>query len=236
MWKMIHEWSFFDHMLWICLHGGHAARHPQILWGCLNRHGKCSSLRRAKIITMICKKPSLFIRACMLVPIMILLLIQVIMQPVSASVFFLNGTEVIEDQIHNLNTNTSGVKPASPVQLDFFYDNSCQSCQGALNHVRFFQKRNPNIPITYYDLGYSKENNILFTQYKTRFNTTKIRYPTVFIGDIVISGSSDIIHNLEPLTKGTWKWFFSDNQGTLLDFMKSEYYMGIAKYPCHQNL
>lgn len=134
--------------------------------------------------------------------VVLFLLCLLIMPPVSASIFFLNGTEIPKDQIHGAFTNVTRVQSGSPNQVYFFYDRGCQSCEDALDYVRLFGKKNPKIPISYYDLGYSNENRSLFTQYKSRFNTTNIRYPAVFINSIVISGSSDVIHYTEPLAKG----------------------------------
>ncbi|WP_146201089.1 hypothetical protein [Methanospirillum lacunae] len=123
-------------------------------------------------------------------------------QTISASVFLMNGTEISQDQIPDIiNTTVQGlIKNPSP--LIFFYDYECQSCQQALDSVRYFEKRNPNARITYYDLGDSQKNRSMFLQYKSNFNTTKIRYPAIFSGEIVISGSSDIIHHIELFAKG----------------------------------
>jgi len=123
-------------------------------------------------------------------------------QPVSASVFLTNGTDVSQDRIPSIiNTTVAGLIK-NPVPLVFFYDRECQSCEQALESVRFFEKRNPNVRITYYSLGDSQKNRSLFTEYKGRFNTTKIRYPAIFADDLAISGSSDIIHNIESFARG----------------------------------
>ena len=123
-------------------------------------------------------------------------------QPVSASVFLTNGTDVSQEKIPEIiNTTVAGLIK-NPAPLIFFYDRECQSCEQALDSVRYFEKRNPKVRITYYNLGESQENRNLFTEYKGHFNTTKIRYPAVFVDDIVISGSSDIIHNIESFARG----------------------------------
>lgn len=49
---------------------------------------------------------------------------------------------------------------------------------------------------------YNEENRQLFTEYKNRFNYSKISYPALFIGDIGITGSSDIIHVADSVVKG----------------------------------
>jgi len=142
-----------------------------------------------------------------LVPVSVIFGILLILasQPVSASVFLTNGTDIPQDQIQGTINTTVAELIKNPAPLIFFYDRECQSCEQALNSVRFFERRNPNVRITYYNLGESQENRSLFTEYKGRFNTTKIRYPAVFVDDIVISGSSDIIHNIESFARGYMK-------------------------------
>ena len=129
----------------------------------------------------------------------------VLMQPGSASVFLKDGTEVQKDQILDTIANNTGDQSGSRPSMQFFYDHDCHACQSALEYLRAFEKKNPDINITHYNLGYPKENQGLFNQYKARFNTTKITYPAVFRGDIVLSGSSDIIYYTEPLAKGYLK-------------------------------
>jgi hypothetical protein len=126
-------------------------------------------------------------------------------QPVSAAIFLMNGTELSQDKIPDfINTTVQGLIK-NPAPLIFFYDYECQSCQQALDSVRYFEKRHPNAKITYYDLGDSEKNRDIFTKYKGDFNTTKIRYPAIFSGDLVISGSSDIVHQIELFAKGYLK-------------------------------
>lgn len=126
-------------------------------------------------------------------------------QPASAAVYLMNGTDISQDKVPDfINITVQGlIKNPSP--LIFFYDYECQSCQQALDSVRYFEKRHPNVRITYYDLGDTEKNRVMFTTYKKNFNTTKIRYPAIFSGDIVISGSSDIVHNIELFSKGYLK-------------------------------
>ena len=128
------------------------------------------------------------------------LLCLVIIQPTVALVLLPDGTEVPKDQIQDVFADTP--RNISPEPMQFFYDYDCQSCQQVLDYLKSFEKKNPEIGITHYNLAYPKENNILFNQQKGRYNTTKIHYPAVFIGDVSISGSSDIIHYTEPVAKG----------------------------------
>ena len=139
-------------------------------------------------MNMICKKSLL---------ISVLIISLLIVLPGSATLYLLDGSELSRDQIPEIMVTSSNNQNST--QIQFFYDYDCQSCEQALDYIRSFEKKNPEIAITYYNLAYPKENNILFTQQKERFNTTRIHYPAVFIGNIAISGSSDIIHCTEPL-------------------------------------
>ncbi len=143
------------------------------------------------------------LRISQLILISLFLLLLIIIQPGSASVFLKDGTEVPTDKILETITNNSGAQSGSHSQMQFFYNHDCHACQGALEYVRSFEKKNPGIDITHYNLGYPKENQSLFNQYKSRFNTSKITYPAIFKNDIVLSGSSDIIYYTEPLAKET---------------------------------
>lgn len=129
----------------------------------------------------------------------IILLLLFFVLPGSSLVILPDGTEVKKDQIPDFFSHPSLNMSKGPLQ--FFYDYDCQSCQQTLEYLRSFEKKNPNIAIIHYNLAYPEENRGLFTELKNRFNTTKIYYPAVFIGDVVISGSSDIIHYTEPLAR-----------------------------------
>jgi len=119
--------------------------------------------------------------------------------PGSALVILPDGTEVQKDQIPEIFSDSSLNLSKSPLQ--FFYDYDCQSCQQALEYLRSFEKKNRDIGIIHYNLAYPEENRGLFTKQKSRFTTTKIHYPAVFIGDVVIVGSSDIIHHTGPIAR-----------------------------------
>lgn len=128
-----------------------------------------------------------------------ILLLICFIDPCYALIILPNGTEVQKDQIPDLFSHSSLTMSKDP--LEFFYDYDCQSCQQALEYLRSFEKKNPDIQITHFNLAYPEENRGLFSQQKSRFNTTKIHYPAVFIGDVVISGSSDIIHYTGPIAR-----------------------------------
>ncbi len=119
--------------------------------------------------------------------------------PVCATMFLPDGSTLTPEQISDFRFDTSG--ESSPGQLRFYYDYDCQSCQQALDYLRSCGKKNPGIDIGYFNLAYPKANNERFNDEKKRYNTTKLYYPALFIGDVAISGSSDIIRNTKPLAK-----------------------------------
>ncbi|MDD1729890.1 MAG: hypothetical protein LUQ50_12565, partial [Methanospirillum sp.] len=79
---------------------------------------------------------------------------------------------------------------------------TCQSCKEAQQFLQAFTKRHPNIQVESHNLAFDAENRQLFTEYKSRFNNYEISYPTLFIGAVRITGSSDIIHHTEQICSG----------------------------------
>lgn len=126
-----------------------------------------------------------------------LLLILMMISPAGALIILPDGTEVARDEIPDLHPYT--MQNNNPAPWKFFYVYDCQSCVQARDYLKSFEKKNPQIPITHYNLAYPEENRGLFNGEKSRFNTKKIKYPALFAGDVVLSGSSDIIHGARPL-------------------------------------
>jgi glutaredoxin len=114
-------------------------------------------------------------------------------QPGSAVIFLQNGSKISGYQIPEYIL-TKIENPSDSPALEFFYSTRCRSCQDSLDYLRALERKNPGVQITYFNLAWPEENRQLFTQYKSRFNTTKISYPAVFYGEMAISGSSDIVH------------------------------------------
>lgn len=127
------------------------------------------------------------------------LLILMMMTPAGALIILPDGTEMSRSEIPDLHP--SPIMSSTPVPWKFFYKHDCQSCEQAREYLKAFEKKNPQVPITHYNLAYPEENRDLFTGEKSRFNTTKIKYPALFVGDVVLSGSSDIIHGAQPLAR-----------------------------------
>lgn len=109
-----------------------------------------------------------------------------------ASLLTEDGVEITSDKIpaylESYAWNSDDILPAS-----FFYSTGCHSCKDALQYLKSFEKKHPDIRIAWYDLAYHPENRELFTEFKNQFHNYEISYPVLFIGTIGLSGGSDII-------------------------------------------
>lgn len=110
----------------------------------------------------------------------------------SASEYLEDGKEITSEKLIDTMNNTSNLS-MNPFIIQFFYNTHCGSCQEAMDYLKVFITKHPDIDIQYHDLYNSSTNNTLYDQYKTQFgNNVNIRYPSIFIGDVVIEGSNDI--------------------------------------------
>ena len=135
--------------------------------------------------------------------IFLLILISTFLIPTcSGTVFLKDGTEIPRDEVRNFMMNNSIYKTDSPFPIQFFYSSNCGSCKDALKFLQSYERKNPSTRIEYRNLVYNGENRQLFTEYKNQFRHPKISYPAVFIGNIGITGSSDIIHTTDQVVKG----------------------------------
>lgn len=131
-------------------------------------------------------------------PIFIILFILLIIHPVSAVVFFHNGTDIsgahLVDFLNN-NTNIS----SSPFPIQFFYNTHCGSCISSIKYIENFTLSHPDTGVVYHDLYNNTESFALFEEAKKQFNRSDLYYPVIFIGDMGIMGSPDIINYTELL-------------------------------------
>lgn len=75
-----------------------------------------------------------------------------------------------------------------------------------------FSLKHPDIGIKYYDLNNSSENSTLFAEYSLTFNRTHVHYPVIFLGNVGITGSDDIVAYTEPLSL----WYQKNEKADLL--------------------
>ncbi|HWQ66993.1 MAG TPA: hypothetical protein VN372_08995, partial [Methanospirillum sp.] len=120
--------------------------------------------------------------------------------PVSAMIFLQNGSEITREDL-SVFTPEEWDAARTPLPIQFFYNSNCGSCQVALEFLRGLEKKNPKISIAYHNLVIQDPNQQLYTQYKRDFNASDVPYPVIFLGDIGISGSSDIIGHTESLAR-----------------------------------
>lgn len=127
---------------------------------------------------------------------MVLLLIPVC----SGAVFLRDGTDISRDAIGD-RIHSSLYGSPSPFPIEFFYSTGCGSCRDAREFFQSYQRKHPSVQVAFRNLVLN-ENKELFNTYKNQFRYEKISYPAVFIGDIGITGSSDIIHATDVVVNG----------------------------------
>ncbi|HOW05198.1 hypothetical protein [Methanospirillum hungatei] len=130
------------------------------------------------------------------------LVILMLIPACSGAIFQKDGTEITRDEVTKIFTHNSIFHENSPIQIQFFYSSGCGSCKDVLQFLQSYERKNPSVLIEFRNLVYDEENRQLFTEYKNQFNYSKISYPALFIGDIGITGSSDIIHITDSVVKG----------------------------------
>lgn len=131
----------------------------------------------------------------------------------SATIFLQDGSEIPGEQLNEMMANSSiRYLFGSPFPIQFFYNAHCGSCQPAIEYLDEFSLKNPDIGIEYHDLNNSTENSTLFAEYSITFNRTQVHYPAVFLGNVGITGSDDIIAYTEPLSL----WYQKNEKTDLL--------------------
>ncbi len=124
-------------------------------------------------------------------PILLLLLLSI--PAASAGIFLPDGTIVPPDQIPETIRHSPETESGSPFPIHFFFRTGCGSCDTAREYLRSYERKNPGIPIEYHNLAYDPESRELFTRYVEEYRNATISYPSLFIGHLGITGSSDII-------------------------------------------
>jgi len=128
--------------------------------------------------------------ACILLYVLVIILLLIPACP--GAIFLKDGTEISRDGIGDWIQNSPGSD--APFPVEFFYSTSCGSCRDAREFLLSYQRKHPSVLVEFRNLVLNGENKELFNTYKNQFRYEKISYPAVFIGDVGITGSSDIIH------------------------------------------
>ncbi|NLV26444.1 MAG: hypothetical protein GXY48_04665 [Methanomicrobiales archaeon] len=133
--------------------------------------------------------------------VLLFLLLLLIIPVCTATVFLKDGTDISTTNL--LETIKNDIKTESdyPFPIVFFYTTSCGSCSAAYQYLKSYERKNSGIQIEYLNIAHNSKNKQLFTKLKNDFQKQKISYPAVFIGNIGITGSSDIIHHTDIIVK-----------------------------------
>jgi cytochrome c biogenesis protein CcdA/glutaredoxin-related protein len=103
--------------------------------------------------------------------------------------------------------NTGEFSPAQfedgkPV-LYFFFNRNCADCLKTLPYIEEFQGTHPDVVVHYIDIRESDENLALFHSFRDYYGTGFVPVPTVFIGNVTLSGYDAIIEGLPDAVIGT---------------------------------
>lgn len=129
----------------------------------------------------------------------LVVLIVLMAQPVSATIFSLDETEIPGDQLIDSMNNASNVS-STPFPIQFFYNTHCGSCQASIQYLNEFTVNHSEVVVEPHDLYNNTESFALYENYKKQFNRSDLHYPVIFMGNIGIMGSEDIRKYTEPLT------------------------------------
>ncbi|MDD1707333.1 MAG: hypothetical protein LUO81_03955, partial [Methanoregulaceae archaeon] len=110
----------------------------------------------------------------------------------------------------NPNLSQSGNIPVSSLRVGagrpviyFFYNTNCGECLETLPYVEEFAATHPNVVVTFIDIRESDENLALFKDFKEYYNTGAIPVPSIFVGNITLSGKAEITGGLEDAANQT---------------------------------
>jgi cytochrome c biogenesis protein CcdA len=85
----------------------------------------------------------------------------------------------------------------------FFYNTNCGECLKTLPYVEEFAARHPDVVVTFVDVRESDENLALFQAFKEYYSTGSIPVPSIFVGNITLSGNAEITEGLEAAANQT---------------------------------
>ncbi len=85
----------------------------------------------------------------------------------------------------------------------FFYNTNCGECLKTLPYVEEFAATHPEIVVTFVDVRESDENLALFQAFKEYYGTGSIPVPSVFVGNVTLSGNAEITGGLETAINQT---------------------------------
>ncbi|NLV26110.1 MAG: cytochrome c biogenesis protein CcdA [Methanomicrobiales archaeon] len=119
----------------------------------------------------------------------------------SGSVYIKNGTEIYEENPYITILQDSNTTPED-ISVIFFYNTHCGACHTAMAYLDEYQKANPDVEISYYDLFNNTGTRELFEGFKSEYNRQYVSVPVIFMGNAVLEGNEAIRSNLDHLIKG----------------------------------
>jgi cytochrome c biogenesis protein CcdA/glutaredoxin-related protein len=108
----------------------------------------------------------------------------------------------------NLSTDTdTGFSPVlvqdgKPV-VYFFFNHNCGECLKTLPFIEEFDAAHPDVMVFYVDVMESDENLALFKAFKDYYGASFVPVPSVFVGNITLSGTEEITGGLGEAVNGT---------------------------------
>lgn len=107
------------------------------------------------------------------------------------------------DSIIDLNEKATQKKLGDPLQMDFFYDDDCESCQKVLPYIDTLKTAYPEIQFNYHNIcnevPEGKQNQNLLTKFKNERGLSKAYVPVVFSASSSVQGDKNITVELEPM-------------------------------------
>jgi cytochrome c biogenesis protein CcdA/glutaredoxin len=85
----------------------------------------------------------------------------------------------------------------------FFFNRNCGECLKTLPFVEKFATDNPSVRVAYIDVMASEENLSLFKNFKEYYGTGPISVPSIFIGNITLTGYDEITADLPSAVNQT---------------------------------
>ena len=96
--------------------------------------------------------------------------------------------------------STSGVPAASNVSIPavYFYSDSCSHCEKVKPIIANISARYPDLNLSQLEINHNADNRQLFNDISSRYGIANPGVPTIFVGNGVLIGESEITNRFEP--------------------------------------
>jgi cytochrome c biogenesis protein CcdA len=134
--------------------------------------------------------------------VLVLLLLSLIISPVAAQ------ESPAPPSFRNLSADTEPgffpvlVQDGKPV-IYFFFNRNCGECLKTLPFIEEFEAGHPEAVVIYIDVMESDENLALFKAFKDYYGASFVPVPSVFVGNLTLSGTEEITGGLGDAVNGT---------------------------------